>query len=285
MAPHVTPIVIDNASPDGTLEQVRGRDGVRVIANLDNRGFSAAVNQGVASCDADYILLLNPDVKLLTAVDALVDASREFGLSAGKLVDAQGIAQAGFTVRRFPTPASLILELFGVNRLWRSNPVNRRYRYLDKNLKEAGPVEQPAGAFLMFRRDVWRELAGFDESFHPIWFEDVDFCRRALNAGHRIQYVPAVRASHVGGHSIAQVPGSCRAVYWCASLIRYASKHFREPGYRSICAAVVLSSLPRMVAGMIQERSLAPIKTYWKIVRFGGLCLVSPGRGVEKICS
>ena len=291
MAPQLTPIVVDNASTDRTVEIARRRPSVRVIANSENRGFAAAVNQGVATSDAEFVLLLNPDAKLLTAVDTLVDASRQFGLSAGKLVDAQGKAQAGFTIRRFPTPAALILELFGINRLWPSNPVNRKYRCLDRNLDEAGNVQQPAGAFLMFRRDVWEKLGGLDESFSPIWFEDVDFCRRATlgkngGAGYQIQYVPDVVATHLGGHSIAKVPGGCRAVYWCASLIRYASKHFREPGYRAVCAAVVFSSLPRMVAGMIQERSIAPITAYSKIVRFAGLCLVlSRRRGVEKISS
>jgi GT2 family glycosyltransferase len=136
----------------------------------------------------------------------------------------------------------------------------------------------------MFRRDVWRDLGGLDEEFHPIWFEDVDFCRRAVDAGFHIQYIPAVVASHVGGHSVTQVPASTRAVYWCASLIKYASKHFREPGYRAVCAAVVLSSFPRAVAGMILERSLAPISAYSKIVRFAGLCLVSLRRpGVKTI--
>jgi len=290
MAPQLTPIVVDNASTDRTVEIARQRadlhGNVRVIANAENRGFAAAVNQGVAGSDAGFVLLLNPDAKLLTAVDTLVDASKQFGLSAGKLVDAQGNAQAGFTIRRFPTPTALIFELFGINRLWRQNPVNRQYRCLDVNLDKAGEVEQPAGAFLMFRRDVWQALGGLDESFSPIWFEDVDFCRRAVDGGYGIQYVPGAKASHLGGHSIARVPGGCRAVYWCASLIRYASKHFREPGYRAVCAAVVFSSLPRMVAGMILERSLAPITAYSKIVRFAGLCLVLPrGRGVQKISS
>jgi N-acetylglucosaminyl-diphospho-decaprenol L-rhamnosyltransferase len=286
MAPQLTPVVVDNASTDDTLRRVRAHEGARVIANRENRGFAAAVNQGVDATDADLILLLNPDVNLLTAVDTLTQASTKYGLAAGKLVDLNGRAQAGFTIRRFPTAASLVFELFGINRLWRSNPVNRRYRYLDKNLDEAGEVEQPAGAFLMFRRDVWRQLGGWDEAFHPIWFEDVDFCRRAVDVGFRIQYIPDAAASHVGGHSVTQVPASSRAGYWCASLIEYASKHFREPGYRAVCAAVVLSSVPRMVAGMILERSTAPIGTYSKIVRFAGLRLVSARRpGVKKIRS
>jgi hypothetical protein len=287
MAPQFTPVVVDNASTDDTLQRVRTREGVRVIANHENRGFAAAVNQGVnAATDADLVLLLNPDVNLLTAVDTLVEASSKYGLAAGKLVDIAGRAQAGFTIRRFPTPASLIFELFGINRLWRSNPVNRHYRYLDKNLDEAGVVEQPAGALLMFRRDVWRQLGGWDEDFYPIWFEDVDFCRRAANAGFHVQYLPDAAASHVGGHSVTQVPASSRAGYWCVSLIKYASKHFREPGYRGVCAAVVLSSIPRMVARMILARSLAPISAYSKIVWFAGRRLMSARRpGVRKIRS
>ena len=279
MAPDVSPVVVDNASADGTLERAVA-PGPKVIANRDNRGFAAAVNQGVMATDADFILLMNPDVTLLTGVDALVDASRRYGLAAGKLLDQKGVAQAGFTIRRFPTPSALIFEVFGINRLWPSNPLNRKYRYLDRSLEDAGPVEQPAGAFLMIRHDVWEKLGGFDETFHPIWFEDVDFCRRAVDAGYRIEYVPEVLASHRGAHSIGQIPAGCRAWYWCVSLLRYAVKHFDPFGYRAVCAAVVLSSFPRMVAGMIEQRSLAPILVYSKIVRFAGLCLVSSrGRG------
>lgn len=277
MAPSVTPIVVDNGSADDTTSRVR----CRTIANEKNRGFAAAVNQGVRACGADHILLLNPDVNLLTGVDALLEASRRYGLAAGKLVDHDGAAQSGFSIRRFPTPGALIFELFGWNRLWPGNPVNRRYRYLDRSLDQPGPVEQPAGAFLMFRRDVWERLGGFDEKFSPIWFEDVDFCRRAVDAGLRIEYVPNVQGSHRGGHSIRQLGAGCRAWYWCVSLVRYAAKHFDALGYRAVCAAVLVSSFPRMVAGMIEQPGLEPILVYSRIVRFAGLCLVSRrGRGV-----
>ncbi|HLH41204.1 MAG TPA: glycosyltransferase family 2 protein [Bryobacteraceae bacterium] len=277
MAPSVAPLVVDNASRDRTLPQA----GARHIANPHNRGFAAAVNQGVRASDSEFFLLLNPDVALLTSVDALVEASRAHGLAAGQLVDSGGQAQAGFTIRRFPTPASLIFELFGVNRLWPSNPVNRKYRYLDRPLDQAGAVEQPAGAFLMFRRDVWEKLGGFDEKFYPIWFEDVDFCRRAAQAGYRIEYLPNVQARHRGAHSIAQLAPGCRAVYWCVSLLRYAAKHFSDFGYRAVCMAVLVSSFPRMVAGMMEQRTLAPILAGLRIVRIAGLCLMSQrGRGV-----
>jgi N-acetylglucosaminyl-diphospho-decaprenol L-rhamnosyltransferase len=282
MAPHVKPIVVDNASSDRTVDCVRERAHVSLIANPENRGFASAVNQGIAASDAGFLLLLNPDVTLLTAVDALIDASKQYGLAAGKLVDKDSQPQSGFTIRRLPTPAALIFELFGINRLWPSNPVNRSYRYLDRDLNQPGPVEQPAGAFLMTRRDVWERLHGFDESFHPVWFEDVDFCKRALDSGYQIQYVPSVQAVHDGGHSIKGLTPACRAIHWCVSLTRYAAKHFRAAGYRAICLAVVLSSFPRMVARMIQDRSLQSVATYRKIVLFAGLCLVSFGRSAAR---
>jgi N-acetylglucosaminyl-diphospho-decaprenol L-rhamnosyltransferase len=278
----VTPTVVDNASSDLTVQLASSFPDAQVIANAHNRGFAAAVNQGIGSTSAEFILLLNPDVQLLTSVDALVQASRQHGLAAGKLVDSTGKPQTGFTIRRLPTPASLIFELFGINRLWPDNPVNRRYRCLDRDLDLPGPVEQPAGAFLMTRRDVWDRLGGFDENFQPVWFEDVDYCRRALDAGYQIEYVPSVLASHTGGHSVRQVPAGCQAVYWCVSLLRYAAKHFRSLGYRSVCAAVLFTSVPRMFAGMIRDRSFTSFISYIRIIHIAGQCLFSDRRhGVD----
>lgn len=278
MAPQVSTVVVDNASSDGTGDLVRARSGAKLIANDQNRGFAAAVNQGVREATGgDLILVLNPDTELLTVIDPLVESAARDGLAAGRLVDASDNTQAGFTIRRFPTPFSLAFELLGINRLWPSNRVNRAYRYLDRDLHEPGPVEQPAGAFLMFRHDVWEKLGGLDEQFYPVWFEDVDFCRRAVDAGYQIAYVPSVTARHRGGHSVSRISSQRRASYWCVSLLTYAAKHFGPGAFRGICAAVVLSSIPRMVAGMISERTLSSVVTYCNIMRFAGLCLLSPG--------
>ena len=278
MAPGVAAVVVDNASTDRTLELVRERAEVQVIANSENRGFAAAANQGFRATGADAVLLLNPDVRLKTPITALTDACTQHGLSAGQLTDPSGRPQAGFTIRRFPTPAALALELLGVNRLWQRNPINRRYRYQERDLSLRGPVEQPAGAFLMARRDVWERLGGFDEDFHPVWFEDVDFCRRAIQAGYRIEYVPEVQAEHTGGHSVGKLGATRRELYWYGSLLRYAVKHFGPLEYRGVCLAAMLGSLPRVVAGMIRERSARPVVSWFKIIRLTGRRLVSrPG--------
>ncbi len=277
MAPEMTAIVVDNASSDQTMKLVRARSGVRLISNRENRGFAAAVNQGAREAgESEFILLLNPDVQFLTAVEQLTESAQQYGLAAGRLVDLAGRTQAGFTLRRFPTPAALVCELFGINRLWPSNPVNRRYRCLDLDYGQPALVEQPAGAFLMVRRDVWKKLGGFDEQFYPVWFEDVDFCRRAADAGYQIAYVPSVTARHEGGHSVGTIPEGRRATYWCVSLLRYGAKHFPPGAFRWICAAVALSSIPRMVVGVIAGRTLSSAGTYLKIMRFAGRCLVTP---------
>jgi hypothetical protein len=275
MAPSVAATVVDNASTDRTVEQVRRRPGVTLVANRENRGFAAAANQGFGVTTGDPILLLNPDVRLRTALTPLSEACREHGLAAGQLIGPDGRAQAGFTIRRFPTPASLAFELLGINRLWPGNAVNRRYRYLDRDLNRQGPAEQPAGAFLMTRRDVWEHLGGFDENFRPVWFEDVDFCRRAAEAGYRIEYVPQVCAEHLGGHSVRKLSAANMEVYWYDSLLRYGAMHFRPWPYRGVCLVAVLSTVPRTIAGIFREQNLNPVVSCVQIMRLAVRRLVS----------
>ena len=125
-------VVVDNASTDGTVSEVRRRP-VRLIANSTNRGFAAAVNQGFAVLQCPYVLLLNPDSVLQTDLGPLRDAcaAPDAAGAGGLLLDISGQPQVGFMVRRFPTAASLALEALLLNRVWPQNPVNRRYRGLD----------------------------------------------------------------------------------------------------------------------------------------------------------
>jgi GT2 family glycosyltransferase len=267
--------VVDNASSDDTTERVQAHTDVYLIANSENRGFAAAVNQGVAQSRAECVLLLNPDVELLGSVEPLVEtlSSPDVVMAAGRLEDMHGDWQSGFTVRRLPSPLALAFEVLGLNRVLPGNAVNRHYRYLDQPLDRAADVEQPAGAFLLFRRELWRELGGFDERFFPVWFEDVDFCKRALARG-RIRYVPQVRARHQGGASIAQLNWAHREAYWYGSLLKYASKHFSPFKSRGVCGAVVLGSAIRSLIGVFSRRTLQAISVYGKIAGLATRCLV-----------
>jgi hypothetical protein len=262
-------VVVDNASADATVDAVRARPQVRLIANRDNRGFAAAVNQGVRSLDCPYVLLLNPDAVIETPLDALADACREPDVAAagGRLLDENGLAQKGFLVRRFPTGWTLAFEVLGLNRLFPSSPVNRRYRALDFDPDVAAEVDQPAGAFLMLRRDVWQGLGGFCEDFHPLWFEDVDYARRARDRGFRMLYVPAVSARHRGAYSIRLLDWERRQIYWYANLLRYAAKHLSGTATRGVGVALALSVVPRTIAGMLAERNLRPVLVCGKLLQ------------------
>ncbi|HVT93906.1 MAG TPA: glycosyltransferase family 2 protein [Bryobacteraceae bacterium] len=265
--------VVDNFSSDGTGLRVKELrlPNVRLIENTENRGFAAAVNQAVAEAPEDVILLLNPDVELLSSVDPLVEAIdvKGCGIATGRLLGEDGRDQSGFSIRRFPSSMTLALEALGWNRLFPGNSVNRRYRYVGRNWDKEGEVEQPAGAFLAFRRALWRQLGGFDERFRPVWFEDVDFCRRASQTGAMIYYLPIVTARHAGGDSVQRMPWECHVVAWYVSLLKYASKHFRPPGRRGVGVAVAVGSVFRALIFTARRRSIRPVAVYAKVYRLG----------------
>ncbi|MFB3778856.1 MAG: glycosyltransferase family 2 protein [Bryobacteraceae bacterium] len=261
-------VVVDNASTDRSREEVRKRPAVHLIANPENRGFAAAVNQGAAAVDLPLLLLLNPDLTLQADVGPLasVCADPAVGAAAGKLTGEDGRPQAGFSVRRFPSPAALAFEVLGLNRLWKTNPVNRRYRCLDLDLDSAAEVEQPAGAFLMIRRDAFLAVGGFDEGFRPVWFEDVDFLRRLRGAGYRIYYEPRVAAKHRGGHSVGRLPEESRVDSWYGSLLRYSARHYGFAGRLAVAAAVVVGCTGRMFLGALRGWKRQPLRAYGRVM-------------------
>ncbi len=258
-------IVVDNASQDDSVSVAKSVAGVHVIDNSRNLGFAGGANQGIGKARHEVVLLLNPDAELSTGIEHLRQAAMRdsYGAAAGLLIDPHGRVQTGFSIRRLPTAATLAFEVLGINRLWPSNPVNQRWRCFDLDLEVAQDVEQPAGAFLAIRRRAWEEIGGFDEDFYPVWFEDVDFCRRLRNAGWKIALVPQARAIHAGGHSVGQMDWMDREVQWYVSLLKYAAKHFPVFGRVVIATSLGVASVPRAVLGILQHQSFEPARI-WK---------------------
>ena len=222
-------ILIDNASVDSTIQRAReGGVNVRIVSNPANVGFAAALNQGAKMATGEVLLALNPDV-IITAgsLSKLADTLSQDGVGAatGMLVGLDGSPALGFNVRRFPTLGRMLAELLLINRLWKRNPLNWQYRCLDFDPSTLGEVEQPAGACLAVRRNVWESLAGFDETFYPVWFEDVDFCRRLRLHGWKIIYCPSAVFIHSGGHSVNQLTFYDRQVFWYRNMLHYFAKH------------------------------------------------------------
>jgi N-acetylglucosaminyl-diphospho-decaprenol L-rhamnosyltransferase len=229
-----------------------------------------------------YVLLLNPDAVLISDLNPLREAC-DLPAAAGAgglLLDPEGRPQVGFMARQLPTPAALGLEALLLNRICPNNPVNRRYRGLNLDYRSRIEVEQPAGAFVMIRREVWRELGGFDENFHPLWFEDVDFCRRAADRGYRFYFEPQAVAKHTGAHSIGSLSLEMRRFYWYRGLLKYSAKHFRPRAFRGVCLAVVSGSVMRVVAQAVRERRFQSTAGYGKVVRLASRCFLRGGEAV-----
>ena len=127
------------------------------------------------------------------AVAALLHCMQSTRAAAvgGALLESDGQPARGFAFRRLPTLWALVFEATLVNQLWPGNPINRRYRCLDADYSQQQEVEQPAGACLAITHTTWDNLGGFDEQFFPVWFEDVDLCKRLRDAGRKNLLLPA----------------------------------------------------------------------------------------------
>lgn len=272
-------VVVDNASADDTADRVGRWSGVRLIANDTNRGFAGAVNQGITALNTTAVLLLNPDAIPASGIEGLERAVAEPGVGAatGRLLGPDGDEQHGFNVRALPTTRTFIFEVLGLNRMFPWNPINQRYRQPTPQTECA--VEQPAGAFLMLKRQAWIAVGGFDEEFYPIWFEDVDYCKRLHDNKYRILFLPSAVARHQGGHSARKLSWRQRQLVWYGSLLRYASKHFSGASRTAVCAAVILGSFPRAVVGMRRVGVAEAMSVFFDVVCLTGQSLRMGERG------
>jgi GT2 family glycosyltransferase len=267
-------IVVDNASEDDTLRQIEefvAWHPVRLIANDQNRGFGAAVNQGAHEASGNVFLILNPDaIAEPGAVAALLQCitATHAGAVGGALLESDGQPARGFAFRRVATLAPLLCEVLLLNQLWPGNPVNRRYRYLDADYTQQQEVEQPAGACLAVTREAWQSVGGFDEQFFPVWFEDVDLCKRLLDHGAKIFYCPTAHFRHGGAHSVGQLSFRDKQLFWYGNMLRYARKHFSAKQVLMLRLAIIKGMLLRSVGALFGARQFPLSETlsaYWEV--------------------
>jgi len=185
-------IVIDNNSLDGSITRIQQEfPGVKLIANKENKGFSAANNQGINLASGEYVLLLNPDTEikqndcLLNLCKAL-DSYNKGGIVAPCLLNTDGSFQPSFWTTSFLS--QLFLELF----------------YLHLFAKKEKPtkainVQAASGASLLFEKALVKKTGALDENM--FWMEDIDFCYRVRKTGGEILYNPDTEVIHHGGKS------------------------------------------------------------------------------------
>lgn len=223
-------IVVDNASHDGSAPMVREEFAeVHCLASSTNLGFAAGNNLAYRHARGGWIWLLNPDTEVFGgAAESLRTWLAEHpacGAAASALIDAHdGSTQR--SCRTFPTPAALWAEASGLASRY---PRSRRFGFYRMGwwrYHDSRPVEQPQASSLMLRRAAIEACGGlFDEAF-PIFFNDVDLCRRLWQNKWTVWFRRDAEVKHWGGAATQQArPEMIETSH--RSLFRYYQKWFR----------------------------------------------------------
>jgi len=190
-------IVVDNASADGTAQQVAASfPEVRLIANAVNRGWAGGCNQVAQAARGRYVVLLNEDTTIdedaFGALAKAMEAALQAGIGAPRLVWPGGIRQP--SCRNFPDPLSLLLRGMNVGRPLLGRRRLSRYLQEDIDLTSPSRVDWALGACLMVRREVFDRIGLLDERF--AYHDDTDFCYRARKAGYDTLFFPQITVVH-----------------------------------------------------------------------------------------
>ena len=185
LGPNDEVIVVDNASCDGTADDVaRCLPWVYVMRCDANAGFGAGCNRGARNAQGRYLVFLNPDTEpqagWLDALLAGLRAAPDAGLATGKLL----LARAADRIDAFGNE----VHISGIttSRGWGEPAV--RYDRIEE-------VSAVSGACFAVRRDTFERLGGFDERLF-LYFEDTDLSLRARLAGLRCVAVPDALVLH-----------------------------------------------------------------------------------------
>jgi hypothetical protein len=219
-------IIVDNSPGDGAAEVVRAADpSATLIGNPVNRGYAAAVNQAVGVADADFLLLINPDVRSVSGSYASVlDAFRDqrVGAVVTRLLNTHGSVQPNCF--HAPRPFDLLSEDMDLWQRFPSWQRPRRYRMMDWDQHDVQQVDAATGACLFIRRAAIADVGLFDERFF-FYYEETDWLIRAKRRGWQTVFLPTVEAVHASGGSSPGVR-SRHALLLLESQHHYARKHF-----------------------------------------------------------
>ncbi len=191
----VETLVVDNASLDETPSLVADLPGIRLLKNAANLGFSQAVNRAASEAKGRALVVVNQDLYLapgsLRAIAGFL--SDRDAVVGGRLSSENGSEQP--SCGPFPTLAGTLARL--------ALPRTRRKYYLRPPTPApsgAARVNWVTGAFLACTRKVFDAVGGFDTGYF-MYYEDVDFCFRARQAGFPTYYLPAAQAVHAAPYA------------------------------------------------------------------------------------
>lgn len=235
-------VIVDNHSPvNRMIGKLRRAECVSLRRFKRNFGFARAVNEGCRLSRGRWFLLLNPDVTvspdfldqvshLMWNVESLEPRIGVIGLG---VQNSDGSAQP--SCGAFPTLRKTVSRL-----LWPR--AFRRCQLTDRTARTG--VAWATGCAMLIRKECLDDIAGFDEDFF-LYYEDVDFCRRAAERGWAICHEPKVTVTHHTPLHSREVSPPMRLVTRHA-LLTYGLKHW------SRMQSAVLGGLIWMEASMRQ---------------------------------
>ncbi|MCE5313514.1 MAG: glycosyltransferase family 2 protein [Armatimonadota bacterium] len=245
-------IVVDNASSDGTAQMVQSEFGERVmlIENSKNVGFGRAHNLSISKSQGRYVLLLNPDCRmldpqLLAKMTKYMDDNPDVGMLGPKVLNPDGSVQ--YSARHFPTMFAAIFRHTIFGKLSPKNRFVREYLMTDWAHDREADVDWLSGSALMVRRETFERIGLLDERFF-MYLEDVDWCKRAHIANWRVVYFPMVSVSHRIGAASDQNPIPMIKQHH-KSMLKFFLK------YNSRSPKILLTPLA-MIALWLRQRSL-----------------------------
>ncbi len=247
-------IVVDNHSTDGTLEMLAADfPSVKVIANPDNRGFTAPTNQAMQSASGAYLLLLNPDTLVHPgALDTLLEflgSHAAVGICGPRVLNADGSLQKPCR-RGESRPWAVFSYFLGLSRLFPDSKLFGGYllNYLDENENHA--VDGVSGSCMLIRRELVQQIGFLDERFFA-YQEDADYCFRTRQAGWQVYYVAAARVTHFGGQGGSRVQ-PYRSIYqWHRSYWLYYRKNLASDYFFLFNWFYYMAMLAKMGAALL----------------------------------
>jgi GT2 family glycosyltransferase len=220
--------VVDNGSTDGTQEMLkREYPQLDLIANPENMGFTAPMNQALQNSKGDFLLLLNPDTLIEPqAFNRLIDYMERHpnvGICGPKVLNTDGTLQKPCR-RGESRPLAVFSYFLGLSTLFPKSKLFGEYlmSYMDED--ETHEVAGVSGSCMMVRRAVINQIGYLDERFFA-YQEDADYCFRTRKAGWKIYYVPTARIIHFGGQGGSRVQPYRSIYHWHRSYWLYYQKN------------------------------------------------------------
>ncbi|HEY5595645.1 MAG TPA: exopolysaccharide biosynthesis polyprenyl glycosylphosphotransferase, partial [Candidatus Bipolaricaulota bacterium] len=204
-------LVVDNGSRDASLSGIeQDFPRVRLMRNVENLGFAKAVNQGIRASAGRYVLLLNPDAMLLGEElqqwVRYLEQHPQVGISGPKVYDDEAKRSVQLSCRAFPSFWNYLFSRYSpLTRLFPNNRFSRRFLMSDLDRHQVSTVDWVSGCCMLLRRETLDRIGLLDEGY-PLFFEDVDLCFRAHQAGWQVVYYPAMAVAHHVGATREKAP-------------------------------------------------------------------------------